>query len=428
MNEHVIRNFDELAKTPLRRDALEILETGYNAISTKKVIMSQVKVENSILSIGDKKIKLNEYKRIFFVGIGKCSADAGEVFEDLLGDRISDGVVIDIRGVELKRIRSRIGTHPFPSEANVEAAQSVKEMLETATELDLVITVISGGGSALLCLPHDMKCEMLTKITKTLMKKGVNIKELNIVRKHLSLIQGGQFAKIAYPAKIVSLIFSDVPGNDIGTIASGPTIMDVTTKEDAERILLKYNILTDCKLPNCDVLETPKEEKYFEKVDNILLLTNETALSAMKDKAKELGYGATIVDAQIQGEAREIGKKLALGGKQGTCLLYGGETTVTVSGDGVGGRNQELVLGALPFVKDGEVVVASASDGWDNSPAAGAIGDVELLEKSREIGLNVDGFLESNDSYEFFKKTNGGLDVGRTGSNVSDLYFTLMKD
>jgi len=235
MNGHIIKNFDELATTALRRDALEILEAGYGAISTKKVITSKVKVEENMLLVNGNEIDLDNYEKIFFVGIGKCSATAGEVFENLLGDRITDGIVIDVRGIELKRIRSHVGTHPFPSEANVEAAQSVREMLEGATENDLVIAVISGGGSALLCLPHDLKCEVLVNTTKELMKKGANIEELNTVRKHLSLIQGGQFAKIAYPAKIMSLIFSDVPGDDISTIASGPTVIDTTTKEDAKK-------------------------------------------------------------------------------------------------------------------------------------------------------------------------------------------------
>jgi len=189
----------------------------------------------------------------------------------------------------------------------------------------------------------------------------------------------------------------------------------------------KYDVLIDCELLDCEVLETPKEVKYFENVDNILLLTNKTALFAMENKADELGYSATIIDSKIQGEARDIGKRLASEGRTGACLLYGGETTVTVSGDGVGGRNQELVLGSLPYIKEGEIVVAAASDGWDNSPSAGAIGDVKLFEKSREMGLSVDRFLKSNNSYEFFRKIHGNLDVGRTGSNVSDLYFVLMR-
>ncbi len=427
MKKHIIKNFDELTVSQLRMDALNILESGYIAIKTEKVIMSQVRVEDNIIYICEEKIDLSKYERIFFVGIGKCAADAGEVFENILGERITDGIVIDVRGVKLDRIKSIVGTHPFPSRANVEAALSIEKMLEDTTENDLIITIVSGGGSALLCLPNEIKCETLVNITKALMKKGADIKEINTVRKHLSLVQGGQFAKSAYPAKIVSLIFSDVPGNDISTIASGPTVMDKTTKKDTEKILAKYDILTICKFPDCDILETPKDEKYFEKVSNILLLTNENALIAMKEKAQELGYLSTIVDTKIQGEAREVGKKIALDGKVGSCLIYGGETTVTVSGNGTGGRNQELVLGALACIKKEEVVVAAASDGWDNSPSAGAIGDIKLFEESKRAGLNINEFLNDNNSYEFFREINGSIKIGRVGSNVSDLYFTLTK-
>ncbi len=427
MNNHFIKNFDELATTPIRKDALEILEAGYDAISTEKVINSFVKIKDNILSIKNKKINLDNYKKIYFIGIGKCSADAGKVISQILGDRIFGGVIIDVKGVKLDRIQSHIGTHPLPSEENILATESIENILKKTTEDDLIITVISGGGSALLCLPNDIKCEMLIKITKELMDKGVDIEELNIVRKHLSLIQGGQFAKTAYPSEIVSLIFSDVPGNNISTIASGPTVMDTTTKETAEKILVKYNILTNYKLPDCEILETPKEEKYFEKVDNILLLTNETALSAMAEKARSLGYGASIVNTQIQGEARGTGEIIASASKPGMCMLYGGETTVVVRGNGKGGRSQELVLGALGNLKEDSVVVGAASDGWDNSDVAGAIGDRAFLEEANKKNLNISKFLDDNNSYEFFDIIGGHIKTGRIGSNVSDLYFTLTK-
>jgi len=428
MIDKVIKNTDHLAVTQLHQDALEILEAGYLAINTEKVITSSLKVENDHLIVEGRDIDLNSYENIFFVGIGKCAADAALVIESMLGDYITFGIVVDVRGVTLQKMKSVVGTHPLPSEVNIAAAESVKEMLLGATERDLVLTVISGGGSALLCLPHDMECEMLTKITKELMEKGAPIEDLNTVRKHLSLIQGGQFANLAYPAEVVSLIFSDVPGSDMSTIASGPTVYDTTTKEDAERILAEYNILESCKLPNCEVLETPKEEKYFTKVDNILLLTNKTALSAMKDKVKELGYRAIIAYDKVEGDANIMGQLIATQAKTGTCLLYGGETTVVVKKKcGKGGRNQELVLGALPHLKEDVVIVAAASDGWDNSDMAGAIGDKSLFEKAKKEGLSIEEFLDSNNSYEFFEKLGGHIETGRTGSNVSDLYFTLTK-
>lgn len=425
MKEGIIKNIDEIATTKLRKDALDILEEGYRAINTEKVITSNIRVEDGHLFIEERDINLNDYERVFFVGIGKCSADAAIILESILGDYLTSGIVVDVRGVVLQKIQSKVGTHPLPSEANIKATRSIKELLEDATERDLILTVISGGGSALLCLPHDIQCKLLIEITKTLMKKGATIEELNTVRKHLSLIQGGQFAKLAYPAKVVSLIFSDVPGDDIGTISSGPTVLDKTTKEDAEKILVKYDVLNVCKQPNCEVFETPKEEKYFAGVDNILLLTNKTALSAMKEKAEDLGYRAIIADSKVEGEARIIGKLVAQQAKNNTCLLYGGETTVTVEKEGKGGRCQEFILGALPYIKENSVIVAVASDGWDNTDVAGALGDNGILGEADRKGFDVNRFLKDNKSYDFFKLVNGHIKTGRIGSNVSDLYFTL---
>ena len=425
MEKLVIKNTGEIVTTQLRKDALEILEAGYEAINTEKVIESEIKVDGGHLVVSGIDVDLSSYERVIFVGIGKCAADAAVVFERLLGEYLSEGIVIDVRGVVLQKIISRVGTHPLPSKENIEATQAVTKLLQGVTDRDLVLTVISGGGSALLCLPHDIQCEMLVNITKTLMSGGATIEELNTVRKHLSMIQGGQFAKLAYPARVVSVIFSDVPGNDMATVASGPTVLDTTTKEDAERILAEYNILTVCKLPGCEVFETPKDEKYFTKVDNILLLTNNTAINAMGEKAKELKYRPIVADDKVEGDASTIGRLIATQAKEKSCILYGGERTVMVKGTGKGGRNQELVLGALPELGEHTVVVAAASDGWDNSDVAGAIGDKELFEKATSGGVDIGKFLGENNSYEFFNTMGGHIKTGRTGSNVSDLYFTL---
>jgi len=424
--KHVIKNFDDLATTPLRNDALSILEAGYEAIKTEDVIKSEIKREGSTLFISGRTVDLNSYDRLFFAGIGKCAADAAIVLEDILGDYITEGIIIDIRDVPLKKIKSFVGTHPFPSEKNMAAARSVKEMLEKATKHDLVLVLISGGGSSLLCLPHGITLEALTEITGSLMRQGATIDEVNTVRKHTSDIQGGQFAKLAHPARVVTLIFSDVPGNDISVVASGPTVVDTTTAEDAEKVLTKYNIRTLCKLPDCKIIETPKDPKYFENVENILLITNERALDAMKKKARSLGYDALIVDTKLQGEAREVGARLAReAGTPRTCLLYGGETTVTVETKGKGGRCQEVSLGGLLYLDDHSILVASASDGWDNTDMAGAIADSDLRSRAEALSLDVKDWLKKNQSYGFFNKVGGHIDTGRTGMNVSDLYFTL---
>lgn len=421
MSFSIIKNADELATTALRRDALEILEAGYQAILTKEVVRAQVEVDGKFLKIGEQFFALNAYERIFFIGIGKCAFDAGEVFEEVLHGWLTDGIILDVRGAPLQKLRSHIGTHPLPSEANVEVTKSIAKLLEGLTERDLLITVISGGASSLLCLPYDISCDSLATVTKTLMDKGATIAELNTVRKHTSQIQGGQFAKLAYPATVAALIFSDVPGNDMGTVASGPTVLDGTTVLDARAVLEKYGITN---IPN--LLETPKEERYFERVRNILFVTNMKALEAMKSTAEKLGYGAKIENAEIQGEAREVGETLARDANAPkTCRLFGGETTVTVKKEGKGGRCLEVALGALGAMRDGLVVVAATSDGWDNTPFAGALGDSEVLRHAREMSMDPEAAIAENQSYAFFEKVGAHIDTGRTGANVSDWYFTL---
>ncbi len=426
MDIPVIKNIDALGTTPLRRDALTILEAGYEAVLTEHIIREEVEVKGDDICIKDRNICLTDYERIFFIGIGKCAVDASLVFEELLSGRIKDGIVLDVKGGVFDKLRSFVGTHPFPSEKNVAATKEIVGMLRGVTEHDLVIAVVSGGGSSLLCLPHDIKCETLREITEALWSHGASIDEVNTVRKHLSDVLGGQLAKLAYPATVLAFLFSDVPGNDIGMIASGPTVRDTTTVEDAERILAKYDILTQCKLPECELVETPKEEKYFDRVLNILLATNEKALDAMKQKAQFLGYRAEIADTATKGIAAELGLRLAkeeLAPR--SCRLYGGETTVRVRGSGEGGRNQECALAAVPAMGDGRVLVAASSDGWDNTDVAGAICDAGDQKRALSLGLSPERYLAENDSYHFWRKLGGGIVTGKTGINVADLYFII---
>lgn len=422
----IIKNFNVLATTPLRRDALAIIEAGYEAVLTERVIANEVELRGEDICIKDKSICLSDYDRVFFVAIGKCAVDASTEFERILGDRITDGIVIDVKSGVFKRLRSFVGTHPFPSEENVVATKEIVNMLRDVTPRDLVLTVISGGGSSLMSLPHKMTCEKVREITEALWKRGANITEVNTVRKHISDILGGQLAKLAYPASVVSFIFSDVPGNDVGVVASGPTVRDETTIEDAERILAKHDVLTECAMPDCQLVETPKEEKYFSHVMNVLLVTNASALAAMKNKAEELGYQAEIRDMKLEGIASELGRLLVndvISNK--SCILYGGETTVNISGGGEGGRNQEFVLGAVETIPPDTVIVAVASDGWDNTDTAGAIGDAGDRERARAKGISAEQFLYANDSYRFWKIVGGAIMTGRTGINVADFYMVL---
>lgn len=426
MNFHFIKNADILATTPLRRDALEILEAGYYSVDTTRIIREEVEMGGNDICIRGKNICLSDYERIFFIGVGKCAVDASAAFEELLGARITDGIVLDVKSGVFTKLRSYIGTHPFPSEQNVSVTKEIVKMLAGVTERDLVLIVVSGGGSSLLCLPHEMECATIAAITQALWSKGASINEVNTVRKHISDIQGGQLAKLAYPATVVAFIFSDVPGNDIGMVASGPTVRDETTVFDAERILAAYDVLTMCKLPNCQLVETPKEEHYFANVTNILLATNERALTAMAKKGEALGYHCEIRDTALDGIARRRGAEFALLDiPPRTAFFWGGETTVEVSGDGMGGRNQEMALAALATIPEERVFIAAASDGWDNTDVAGALADTIMRNTALAKGLSAESFLARNDAYHFWKSIGGAIVTGRTGINVADFVILL---
>lgn len=429
----MIQNFSDIAVTPLRKDALAILEEGYAAIDTKEAMRRNIKREGDIITVGCAQYDLSSYKHVYVVAFGKCAAAASEVLEEIIDGDITDGVVIDVRsGVTLRRLQYHEGTHPFPSEANVSATRNIEALLERATEHDLVIVVVSGGGSSLLCSPHDMTCSTLADITDALFRAGATIDELNTVRKHTSRVQGGQLAAIAHPASVISCVFSDVPGNNLSVIASGPTILDQTTKDDAARILATYDVLKTCTLPHCKLVETPKDPNLFAKVYHTLIVTNDLMLSAMAKEAQTRGYTAHIVGTNLEGEASHVGARIARNAHvQKTCLLYGGETTVSVgSSKGTGGRNQEVALGALSYMVDtlnapGKLVLAAASDGWDNGPVAGAIADSSAAGKAILSGLDPKVYLEAHDAYPFFKEINAHIITGRTDANVADVYMSL---
>jgi len=426
----VIKNFKKLATNSIRQDALKILEAGYQAVLTWKVMIESIFLENNFLKIKDKKYNLKNYKRIFVVAIGKCANQSAEVLENVLGDKITGGVVLDVVSSQFKKLKSEVGTHPFPSEQNVLATRLILKILKEVRKDDLLITVVSGGGSSLLCDPVEgVGSEVLREIAQRLMRKGATIGEVNIVRKHLSKIKGGQLAELVYPAKLISLIFSDVPQNNLSLVASGPTVMDESTKEDAQIILESYlgDGLSGGENYVSFLKETPKDRKLFVGVDNILLVNNKMALEAMREEAESLGY-QTLVGEDLEGEARELGADLieqAISPK--SCLVWGGETTVQITGGGQGGRSQEFVLGALKKLSSDLLVMAVSSDGRDNTDVAGALADSELLEKVREKNIEIDEYLKNNDSYNFFKQVGGQIETGLTGINVADFYLILRK-
>ncbi len=438
-----IKNFDKLATNPQRKIVLELIETALSSIQSENIINSSVKVENNKLTLRDKNFNLSNFDRIFLIGFGKGSARNSRLIEERLGDRLTAGHVIDLPRPTSERVEAGTnpetfakiqftrGTHPLPSQANVNFTDNLINRFKhgNLSEKDLVIVVVCGGGSAMLVHPAKIGLDKKIEIEKALLKSGADIMEINTIRQHLSTVKGGGLAQLLYPAHVASLIFSDVPGNDLSYIASGPTVKDNTSIEDAMKLIEKYNLKSKVDFPQDVFIENPKEDKYFENVSNILILSNRTALDAMKKKAEEKGYRTEIYSDKFQGEAGSVGEELIQKTNPNSILLVGGETTVKVKGKGQGGRNQEVVLGALSSaswrIDDKTVVCSFASDGWDNSHFAGAIGDYKTLEKAKELNLNPLEFLDNNNSLEFFEKTEDGIETGRLPSNVSDLIIVF---
>lgn len=426
---HLIRNFDECAVNDVRHDALQIAEAGYAAVDVGYAFEHKVQIEGDELTIGNVHHPLIG-RRIFFVGIGKCAFAAAQAVEKIFGERLTAGIALDVRPKDkyrLEKIEAYTGTHPEPSDTNVAATKRIVELLDGCREGDLALMLISGGGSTLLCLPESpMGPSDERMLFDTLTAKGADIQELNTVRKHLSLARGGGLAKAAHPAEVVSLIISDVPGNGIEFISSGPTVRDDSTVADAQAVLAHYEVM-----PTADTvfIETPKDEKYFEHVENVLFLTNKDALDAMQAEAVGLGYDVRIVTDMMHGEAREVAHEIIETlhtAPARTVLLYGGESTVTVVGDhGIGGRNQELALAALSEISDSELILPFASDGRDDTDHAGAIADTLVRDHAQAAGISAEEYLARHDSYTFFAKTHDGIETGYLESNVSDVVVAI---
>ncbi len=434
-----IKNFETLATSAERRFVLNLAEVGLAAIDTRLAVRERVRVKDGVLELAGEVTGTKLPPRVFVVGVGKCAIAAAEELEVILGDHLSGGLVIDVtksNTCTLKKIECFAGTHPFPSDENIAITSKLMKLLQNLTLEDLVIVIVSGGGSTLLCLPENNgTCLEEKMIVKALFEAGATIQELNVVRKHMSLARGGHLAKAAYPARVVGLIFSDVSGDDLTFVASGPTFLDTTTVADADRVLEKYGILRVCGLEHCGLIETPKEEKYFEGVKNALIVSNGLALEAMASASVAAGFKPEIRTKRLIGEAGAVGRETvaslrSAGGK--TVHLYGGETTVKFdasemsSTKSCGGRNHELALAALGEVSDGEVVLALASDGHDNSDYAGAFADAPLRATAEAKGVSIESYLNHHDSIGFFQTLGEGeLVTEGTGSNVSDLLIAV---
>jgi len=420
-----IKNYDQLASNDNRKVVLELIETAFASITPQQVFDNHFSFTDNLLKIQDKTFTLSHFDRVHLIGFGKGSAEMCRIIEERLGDKLTEGFDIDVIDESpFKKLQYTKGTHPLPSQANFDYTEQVISHLAKLGEKDLVILVTCGGGSVLFEKPHTFSLDQMIAVNKGLLESGATISEMNTIRKHLSKVKAGGLAKIIYPATAVNLIFSDVPGNDLSVIASAPLVKDPTTIQDATGVIEKYKLQTPT---TADLVEPPKEDKYFEKVSNIVMLSNLTAINAMEKKAKELGYNCYVMSDRLQGDARVMGEKLLKETPSGQILLAGGETTIKITGHGKGGRNQALATHALPFITDGTVLASFDSDGWDFYGYAGAIADSDTLKKIEEQHLDVKSFLDDDNSYELLEKIGDGIDTGKLESNVSDLFIVLKK-
>jgi glycerate-2-kinase len=424
-----IQNSSLLSTSELRRAGFRIVEAGLQSIDTKTAVKRVVKKDGSSLTIGATSIDLTAIDRLVVVGAGKCSFEAALALEEILGDRISGGIVIDVqKAPNLKKIKAVVGDHPYSTERNVGATREMIGLLEGCKEKDFVIFIISGGGSALLCQPKDHTVEQEKEIMRSLIHSGADIYKMNLVRKHLSLARGGYLASYCYPAGMAALIFSDVPGDHVEWVSSGPTFLDTTTTEDARKVLIEYGIEEKVGF-TIPLIETPKDPKIFDRVKNILACSSRTALDAMEGEARALGYAAKVTETPIEGEAREVGRALArqiAAAPAKTVLLFAGETTVAITGEsGKGGRSLETGLGALEEIQPRTLVIAVASDGHDNTEFAGAVCDIMTKDTSEKLGLSISRALDEHISFDFFQKCGQYIMTGETGSNVADLFIAM---
>ncbi len=424
MEESLIKNFNELATTSNDKIALEIMEAGLKAINTERVIESSVAIIGNILSIKGRDFDLAKYNKIKIVGFGKSSCEAALALEKILGSRIISGAVIGINKISCEYIETFTGTHPKPSLQNTEASKKICDVIKNSKEDDLIIVLVSGGGSAFLCSSEN-EWEQGVRLYDAFLKSNKTITEINTVRKHISSLKGGGLAKIAYPATVISLIFSDIPGDNFENVASGPTYKDKTTVEDAKKIITENN------LGDFDLMETPKEDKYFEKVYNFVLVSNKTAVEAMANTAKKLGLGTKILSTELYDEVNTVIKKIFSAEENNTAVLAAGEPRIEVrEKEGKGGRNLHLGLCATKEgkISPNSVFISLASDGIDNSDVAGVLVNKSILEKAKKMGLEPNDYFNRFDSYSFFEKTGGMIKTGPTGSNVSDLMILLNKN
>lgn len=433
-----------------RRLILEAVEAALSAADPRVSVNKNVKLNGKTLHIMGKRYCLKDFDSIHVIGAGKASGHMAEALFNILQDRITNGLVIIPENLKTKLQTGKIklwkASHPIPNHMGVRGVKKMLDCVSNLTERGLVICLISGGGSALMPLPYnDLTLENKQDVTSDLLRSGANIYEINTVRKHLSSVKGGRLAEKLQTAHIVSLIVSDVVGNRLDTIASGPTVPDSTTFNDVIHVLKKHDLWNSLSIKVKRVIEkglsgtipeTPKPGSIiFRNVRNFVIADNQQACKAALNQLRSRGIHTKLLTTSLQGEARDVGRYVASLAertnnrkRKPAALIMGGETTVTVTGKGKGGRNQELVLAASIGISGlcNTVLASLGTDGIDgNSDAAGAIADTFTIKRAERLNLNPQKFLQNNDSYSFFKRLGDTIQTGSTGTNVDDLLILL---
>jgi glycerate 2-kinase len=437
-----------------RQLALDCLEYAVDSVDPKKIVTAKIAYKGDILLAGDHLYDLTKYENVYVVGGGKAAGTMAQAIEQILGDRIAEGTVNVPYHTEARTriIRLHEARHPLPDEAGIEGTRQMLELAGKAEGADLVICLLSGGGSSLMVYPREnLSLFDKQQLTSDLLKSGATINEVNAVRKHLSGFKGGWLSKTAYPATVLNLVLSDVVGDPLDVIASGPTVADSSTFADAHMVLSKYGLWNKASSSVKTIIsdgehgfiaETPKlSDEAFRKVQTVIVGNNRTASLAAHQYLKSHGVNALLLSCTLEGEAKCIGAQLASIANEvqasanpipkPAAVLIGGETTVKVTGKGLGGRNQELTLAAaLRLKRNGDcsmVVAALGTDGVDGpTDAAGAIADEATLKRAVTQGLEGKYYLADNDSYHFFSKLGDLIFTGQTGTNVNDISLILV--
>lgn len=436
----------------LRQDSRRIFDAGVAAVDPVAALQRTLVRHGDILVVDGRPYDLRRYAHIYVVGTGKAGATMVQGLESVLDGRLSAGAVT-VKYDHLAPVRYVTlyeAGHPIPDAAGVRGAEAIVQLAQQAGADDLVFCLLSGGGSALLPAPSPgISLAEKQQLTSLMLECGASVDEINVIRKHISRLKGGQLAQLVTPATLITLVLSDVVGDRLDAIASGPTVPDPSTFQNCLDIVMHYNLLT--RLPESIRTrlqrgqagaepETPKPHTaVFARCQTVIIGSNRIALQMACTTAQDLGYTTLLLSSSVQGEAREVARVYAAIAQEirrsgaplapPACVLAGGEPTVTLRGDGKGGRNQELALATALDITDleGVVLLSGGTDGTDGpTDAAGAWADGQTVARARTLGLDPESYLRRCDSYHFFAALDDLLITGPTGTNVMDMHLLLV--